>query len=139
MYFYHQSLCRHFHPIHSYPSPNSYSSLASSRNYYRTPSQCTLQLPVPHPNTLRRMRANSHLGLVQTLRTRNDNYQSHTTRKQKERIECRFGCCHCGKCSRECVCRRYHRIHWPADHGETISKRPQIMRVQRCGTGSDLG
>ena len=65
MYFYRQSLEKHFHSIHSYLPPNSYPNSASSRSYYQTPTQCTLQYlrPLLQINTLQRNRANSADGI----------------------------------------------------------------------------
>ena len=45
MYFYRQSLEKHFHHIHSYLPPNSYPNSASSRSYYQTPT--SVHSPVP--------------------------------------------------------------------------------------------
>ena len=60
MYFYRQSLEKHFQSIHSYLPPNSYPNSASSRSYYQTPTQCTRRYlrPLLQINTLQRKRAN---------------------------------------------------------------------------------
>jgi hypothetical protein len=64
MYFYHQSLEKHFQHIHSYLPPNSCPNSASSRNYFQTPTSCTLQylLRLIQINKLQRKRANSRSG-----------------------------------------------------------------------------